>query len=127
MDSINARAPCLTIKFLIGVDSCVNRGKILFGMMGVLPVFGGNVYSSYQIAHKCVGTRPGARLAFVGGLETLKLGLVLDTYHLRTGQFIEIRDAYVRGFARNGEDAFATLKRTAELTGMLLAQMEMQN
>jgi len=99
----------------LGIEDDQAGGEHSF-LQGPLTVLSRSNARLFSIAHKCVGTRPGARLAFVGGLETLKLGLVLDTYHLRTGQFIEIRDAYVRGFARNGEDAFATLKRTAELT-----------
>jgi hypothetical protein len=70
-----------------------------------------------NVALQCTDLRPGVKLAFVGGVETLKLELVQDTFHLLAGHAGEVKNAYLRAFASPRGGGFKALVKVADVTG----------
>jgi hypothetical protein len=64
---------------------------------------------------QCLDMRAKVKLAFVGGVETLKLELVEDTFHLldENRNPGSIKNAYLRAFAAPGRGGFKALVRPA--------------
>jgi F-box protein 18 (helicase) len=70
-----------------------------------------------NVALQCTDLRPGVKLAFVGGVETLKLDLVQDMFHLLAGHAGEVKNAYLRAFASPRGGGFKALVKVADVTG----------
>lgn len=84
---------------------------------GPLAVLCRSNWGLLKVALQCTDLRPGVKLAFVGGVETLKLELVQDTFHLLAGHAGEVKNAYLRAFASPRGGGFKALVKVAEMTG----------